>query len=282
MSYLLDKSVNEELKPLFDDWALLAKRKSDIDFKFVIPNYFLVANPEVSIENVIDIISDKLEANGLLKFEGPVHSYFYCLSHDPDEEERVFESFAKFYDIFIKKLCRYGESFGGILAFDITEWIENNACNSKKFLAFLDFMSSIDDETLALFVSRSTNEVKNKEAFQVILTKSRVRSITLGEIDYEDGFEYVDNYFKDRNFKLEEDAIAPMKEIVKFILDVDGNEGLRSLKQLADEVIYDVITGSEKISKIIKTKDLETYTPTGKWGSNFKNSRKKYLGFIGD
>lgn len=281
MDKMFDTTIKNSLAPLFEDWDKILKVRDSLDFKFVLPNYFLMLNPEIYIESVVDQVTSKLEEGNLLDFHGPVHSYLYCLTYSPDEDPN-FESFRNFYDIFFAKLSHYSEPFRGILGIEITEWVENNACDSKKFLAFMDFMSSIDDSTLALFISRSTNKQKNDEALKNLYSKSRVRPIIIGEISLEDGFNYVMNYLDELNFKVERSAEKPLKDVVKFILDCDGNQGIRSLKQFIDDLVYDSITRTSKVSKTISEDLLKRYGPDSKWAKNFKSVRKNYLGLIGE
>lgn len=277
---LLKHSGTEELRKLFDDWSYISSRKNQINFPFVLPNYFLEINPEITVETVIDALTESLETNNLIDFVGPVHSYLYSLTYS-DERDSSFDSFKNFYDVFTKNLSKYGETFRGVLAIDITEWVESAACNSKKFIAFLDFMSSIDDETLAVFISRSSNEAKNNEAFQIVLTKSRVRRIRIGEVKEEEGYQYVMELLAEVTMTVDEDATEDLKSIVSFILSVNGNEGLKSLHQFVDEIIYDKLVSKEENIVVLHKKDIANYLPTSTWASSFKNSRKKYLGLIG-
>ena len=277
---LLCISGMEQLNALVFEWEKIAKRKVNFPIHFYLPNYFLVINPEISVEKVVDELTTNLEKNQLMEFAGPVHSYLYMLTYSSDNDSE-FTSFKNFYEIFIKELSKFGETFKGILAIDITEWIENRSCDSKKFMAFLDFMSSIDKDTMALFISRCTNEDKNRDAYQVVATKSRVRRINIGEVSTKDGLDYLCALFKEGNFKLDDDTISSLKTIVDFIFHVDGNEGLKSLRQLYDQIVYDLLCGDAEDISIITVDNIKKYLPDGEWAKSYKFSRKKYLGLIG-
>lgn len=280
MDKLFDFTIQKSLAPLFKDWDKILAVKDSIDFKFILPNYFIELNPEVFIESVVDAVTEKLENKKLLEFKGPVHSYLYYLTYSKPMDP-TFTSLRDFYDIFFKDLSGYGEPFKGILAIEITEWVEEGECNSEKFLAFMDFMSSIDDSTLTFFISRCKDKEKNENALSVLTSKSRVRPLVIGEINLEDGYNFVMNYLKELNFSVNEGAEAKLKEVVEFILSVDGNQGIRSLKQFADDLVYQVITKEDQLTKVISEEVLTHFSPTSRWGKTYKKNRKNYLGIIG-
>ena len=49
---LLKHSGTEELRKLFDEWSYISSRKSQINFSFVLPNYYLEINPEIEFFDV--------------------------------------------------------------------------------------------------------------------------------------------------------------------------------------------------------------------------------------
>lgn len=267
---------------LLGEWDLVAENKKSRGGKPLLPNLFIEAPSGIAIEESAALLAEYLAERGLMEFEGQSPSYAYFLNYSEPARlgDTSFPSFGAFYEIVEHNLSHYGHPYKGVLAIDITAWVEREATSEEKFLAFLDYMAELDERTLAIFVSTSSNESHNQTAYSNVLTRSRLKRIVLAPLSSELGCSFLEKELAKEGLSLTRESRAILDKTVALIVQSEGNEGAHSLSQLASEIAYSKYLSLSSESKVITPADLARFTPDGEWVKEYTANRKRSYGFF--
>src|SRR5574344_595554 len=219
---------------LLSDWSILAENKKTLGGKPILPNLYVVADRGILFAPLAQELAEFLEAKKVMPFYGKTRSYSFLLTYPSkgiEESNDPFPALRDLYRIVHKDLTYYDKPYQGILIIDITEWVSRGASHEESFQAFLAFMGSLDDDTLAVFVSHESNEKKNAEMAKVIASRMRLKSPKFQIHSEEWGLSVLRDCLLEEGLRLSDEAAAFLKECVRLHLLPPGNQGGRSSEQ---------------------------------------------------
>ena len=278
---LSTKPGYEELR----EWALtlekIGQKKAKFGGNLVLPNYYLSTMDGYDLELVLTCLEKTLEKHSLFTFASSLNHY--CLSLDysyPNESN--FPAFQNLYRAVEDELGRFGVPFVGILMIDITDWVEKGACSEAKFLDFLRYMSDLDERTLAIYVDRSVSGKKSEKAQSTIITKTRIERLELKLKNAQIALEILKNELNELGFTLAKEVEPKLLETMDQILRVDGQEGPWTIRQLAQDIVYNAFKTGDDLNVIVDESVLLPFLPGGTWLREFAAKKNYYMGLVGE
>jgi hypothetical protein len=275
----------KDLTSLLEEWDKIALRIHADSGQIILPNLFVCADPSLDFGDLADKFANYLVSRKLMVFNGKRTSYAYSLSYstpDQDGENLSFPSFQGLYEIVEDQLSRYGEPYQGVLLIDISEWVERQACGEEKFLAFLSYMSDIDDATLAIFFSRSKSANKNADAYQAIYKTTRLKRLSLVPSRNEAGIELVKKELAKQGLSLAPEAEESLGKTIQSLIKLSLASTTRILKQLALDIAYEAFLTSSEKGRTLTLADIARFTPTGEWLKEYASGKKAAYGLVED
>jgi hypothetical protein len=273
----------KDFERLLEEWSILSENKKTLGGKPILPNLYVLADRGILFAPFAQELAEFLEAKKIMPFYGKTRSYSFQLTYPSkgiEESNDPFPALRDLYRIVHKDLTYYDKPYQGILIIDITEWVSRGASHEESFQAFLAFMGSLDDDTLAVFVSHESNEKKNAEMAKVIASRMRLKSLKFQIHSEEWGLSVLRDCLLEEGLRLSDEAAAFLKESVKLILLSPGNEGETSLQQLALDIAYGKYISIGGNSGVVEKNDVLSYGPTSEWISNFKSLRRERYGLM--
>lgn len=263
----------------------MAANKKAYGGKPILPNLFVAAPQGILFAPFAAELAVFLQEKKVMPFYGKTLSYSYQLAYPPkgaEESTNPFPALRSFYGLVKKELVFYDKPYQGLLCIDISDWVSRSACKEDAFQAFLSFMASLDDDTLAIFVSHETSEKKNQEAHKMIASRLRCKRINLKVLSPDWGLDVLEKSLADEGLSLSGEAKDYLKESIRLILSSPGNEGATSIGQLGLDIAYSKYTSRNGASSVVELNDVVDYGPNSAWITNFKALRRQAYGLMGE
>jgi hypothetical protein len=249
------------------------------DFSMPIPNLFFEVKSSFEALPIIDSLQKYLENDlQIMRFSPENKVFAFCLDYSPEDDVKGFPAFKEFYKVITKDLMKFGHPYYGILAIDISQWIDHASLEEpleKKFGAFLDFMSNLDDETLAVFISQSTNEDKNDFFFREINKTGRTRRMKLAFYDVANSLTYISKYVQKAGLEMTPESQELLKPLLKSIISTNKIDCYLILQNLARDIVFDKLSCSDFASPQITKEDLKRFASGGEWDEYFSKTNTK-------
>jgi hypothetical protein len=287
--YAISKTAKElglkELQSLLKDWEALAENKKVYGGKPILPNLYVVAPQGILFTPFAEQLALYLNERKIMPFYGKTLSYSYQLTYPPkgaEETNNPFPALRYLYQVIRKELVYYDKAYQGLLCIDITDWVSRSASKEDPFQAFLSYMGTLDDDTLAIFVSHESAEKKNQEAFKTIASRLRIKRVNVSVSSPDWGLGVLNEALDQEGLKLSKEAADYLKESIRLILLSPGNEGANSIEQLALDIAYSKYISPSGASPIIEMADVLAYGPNSAWIANFKAIRRSAYGLMGE
>ena len=245
----------------------------------ILPNFYCAIDNGFDFEPFLGALARTLDTKNLMDFTGPVPYYVFDLAYSEPHDPRFF-SFAELYDVIATKLSRFSHPYGGVLAIDITDWVVRGATNEKKFLDFLSYMADIDEKTMAVFLDCSGEAAKSQNAFQTILSKTRLERLEF-HITEKEGILILEDMLAKSNFKLEKKAREELEKTLKAALATKGSEGFKTIRQLAEDIIYYAFTKEGELDTELSLSDIAPFAENGEWIANYAAKKSFLVGLLG-
>lgn len=271
---------SSDLLKVCSDWKKVAAAVEDHP-PVVLPNYYLSLAPGFDLDELLAPMAAFLEDHQLMEFAGPVKYYEFYLNYSRPEDPQ-FTSFLELYNVVNDDLSKYSEPFGGILAVDISDWVENDACTSKKFREFLAFMSDLDPRTLALFVDNSGKPALRDKAIRLLKTKTRLDYVSIGLDKPEKALQLLNDDLAGIGLSLSEEAQKALLSTLSIVIKTPGNEGPKTIAQLSEDISYEVALHGRPLKDPLSLEDVAYFKVDGPWIKTFKENKSRQGGLFGE
>jgi hypothetical protein len=262
---LLNMKGYEALHQAIKVWEIVKKNivTSTEDAQIFLPNYFWVADQGTPIQALIRIFSDRLHELGIMPFSNSRLHIEFILEYDKLDHQ--FESFERLYNLLEHGLSQFGEPFAGVLMIDITEWIEQDACNDRRFLRFLDYLTQRDDIQMIVLYSECNKVMFVKHAEAIISSRLRIRTIRINHPEAETFLQKMLEIVDKLGLTIDGGAQSVLLETISKAIKKRGFNGLFTIKSLAKELTYEKYRQPSFERSVITLEDIADFTPTGRW-----------------
>ena len=262
---LLNMKGYEALHDAIKVWDTIQKNMvTDVeDAKIFLPNYFWVADAGTPVQGLVHIISNKLFSMGIMPFSNSRLSVEFVLEYDA--HDRQFEAFERFYNLLEHGLSQYGEPFAGVLMIDITEWVEHDACNEKRFLRFLDYLTQRDDIQMIILYSECNKVIYVKRAEAVIASRLRIRTIRIKHPEADVFLQKALELIEKLGLSVDDAVQDVLLETIRRAMRKRGFNGLFTIRALAKEILYEKYRQTTYKTPTVTMADIADFKPGGRW-----------------
>lgn len=268
---------------LLADWDVLAHNKDQEGAGILLPNLFVNVDPGTELTPFCRYLADFLKERRLMPFEGKCPFYLFSLyySGSGENERNQFPAFEALYDIVRHKINRFARPYQGLIVVDITSWVNLGATSEEKFGDFLAFMSTLDEDTLALFVSSVNNAKLNEEAYRSLVKRSRLKSIDLRLKDPELGLSFLRGELAKQGLQLSEEASHYLEASVQALLAARSGPLRQCLSQLALDISYAKYLNPGVDKHTLSLDDVRFFGADGDWVKAYTANHKNSYGLLG-
>ncbi|MCR4562239.1 MAG: hypothetical protein K5694_03445 [Bacilli bacterium] len=282
--------VDDGLKKLLEKWQIISERRATSEGVPLLPNIFLECSNAFEIQEFVTNLGVFLSEQRIMDFDGKALSYYYVLDYSRSSKENskdietmeslTFPGFTHFYTVIKEQLTRFGKPYRGVLAIDITDWIEGRHYDEIKFHDFLAFMHDNDECTLAVFISKCRDASKNSDAFKEIAATSRLIRIKADHADVSLFLNQFKELIHEKGLELDKES---EKVITETIVAVSENKYVdihHFLSELSVDLAYNKFIDSAD-DKVIHGDEVDYYKKDGEFVSAYLSSGNYGYGFKG-
>lgn len=281
-SDLLNLPGYVEVKEMLETWEIVANNIKDHleDGKVIIPNYLFVVTPGSGTSHLIEVLADKLFELGLMPFSNQRKAIEFLLEYQEDKDS--FDAFERLFNLLEHGLSQFGEPFAGVLAIDITDWVEKLACDDKRFIRFLHYLIKRDDIQMIIFITncQKPNHVKDCEA--VISSIIRIEKIQVKQNTSESLVEKLSDYLKLLGLTINAEGKPILIEMISSLVKETNFNGLKTIKNLAKDITFKKYSQLNGNINTVSIEDLEYFSIKGQWLKRFKSGFYKKKDYDGE
>ena len=233
-------------------------------------NYLLISKRGGGITTLVKTFAEYLNAAKAIEFCGTVKSFEFKLEYIAPE--LYFSELTRLNNA-ISGFAGYNRFYKGIICININEWLDH--IGESHFMKFLNYISSNNDKLLAIFCIHSDTKNKLEAVESVLASHLRIDSLTLRFPDENELVELMESqYIQDKGFSFTEDAKTLLSETIKEIASENQFNGFKSIVQLSNDILFNIITTDWGGNKHISADMLSCYSKD----SNYVKRTKTRIG----
>lgn len=203
-----------------------------------LPNYLLVARRGGGVSTCVNALAEYLYSAKIIEFTGVVKHFEYKLAYiDPD----AYFSELAILDNTLSEIAGHHRYFRGLACIDIDEWVQHT--NEVHFYKFLEYIEDRNDKFLAILCIHADNKRVVESLESSLSSYIRFESVTLRFPTAEELVDFIEKVcFKQHGFYLSDDARALLMESIGSIINGKHFNGFTTIKQLANDILYSLLT----------------------------------------
>lgn len=269
----------EDIRVVLDEWKFIANnfKNNPHEGNMFLPDYLMVASPGSGVSTLLNMMSEYLYELGLVQFSLPTKFFEFLLEYEP--QDRNFNAFKRYYNLVEYQISQFGRAFEGVICIDITEWVEAKACLDKRFIRFMEYLTQKDDKQVVIFLCNCCDELLVKEAESVIISFMRLRRINLKTNKVTDLMMRLNEYLEKMGLVLSDEAYQDLVKTLNIAINEKAFDGLKSIQQLAKDIIYEKYRLSQVNDNIINSKDIIRFQTDGEWLKQLRRNVKRSIGY---
>jgi hypothetical protein len=197
-------------------------------------------------------------AEKVIEFTGRVKYFEFKLAYIlPDQ---FFSELSRLNNT-ITEIAGHHRFFRGIACMNIDEWIGHTS--EPHFHKLLEFIAKQNDKILYI-ITVHTNNKRVMDAIESSLsTRIRFEKVSMRFPNTDEIVSFIeDKYFGKHKFILTDDARALIKESIETVIGGKNFNGFTTIKQLANDIIYE----------LLKSDELSGYEISGDMLNGFKHN----------
>jgi len=269
----------DEFKAMVKRLDIFLKNKEAYSLTDVsLPNYLWVARRGGGISTLVKTFAEYLYAARAIEFCGTVKSFEFKLDYIAPE---TFFSELTRLDNTISGFAGHNRFYKGVSCINIDEWLEHT--NEDHFTKLLNYISSNSEKLLVIFCILNDDKNVIGAVESALSSHIRFESLSLRFPDSNELVELVESrHIQDKGFTLTRSAKTLLRETIEEIAAGKNFNGFKSISQLANDILYNILTTDFGDSKHISADMLSC---CGKDSNYVKRARsqigvKKVIGFL--
>jgi len=233
-----------------DDYKAMAKRLRKFQQnseKFAVsgvtlPNYLWIAKRGGGVSTRVNALAEYLYEAQLVAFSGKFKFFEFRLGYDRPNE--AFSELTRLNNVILEVAGRH-RYFRGIACINIDEWLEHT--DEPHFSTFLDFLAANNDKVMVVFNIHTTNKRIIESAESVISSYLRLETVRLKFPRTAVLLEIIEQkYIAQHGFSFTEDAKQLLSESIREISNGKHFHGFITIRQLANDILYSILTSDLK------------------------------------
>lgn len=215
-----------------------------------LPNYIFVADPGCGVSTSLDQLTRLLRENGLFRFAGE-RPFFEWMLGKPGSEwsvERLLDR--------IRTMAGFHNRFRGVIGLEMEKWTDAEM-KDPDFQKLLDLVDDKRNEILFVFVLPARTDDELNDMINAIRMAAPAEIIHFASPTEEEMAEYLKVFLNRKGFGISNQAFRELPGMMKKLRESPQFEGLGTLDDLADEIIYRVCSGGRINETTILSDDLD-------------------------
>lgn len=218
-----------------------------------LPNYVFISDPGCGITTHLEMLTRLLQENNLFRFAGE-QPFFEWMLKKSDSAWTIEHLLDR-----INVMAGFHNRFMGVIGLELGVWSENEVKNST-FQRLLELMNSKKDQILFVLVLYSQPDNSLDEMINVIRNNSPVEIIHFHTPTSEQLAEYLKDFLFRKGFGISKQAYREIPAILDRLRLAPGFDGLSTISNLADEIIYHICSSDRINETTILRDDLDFIT----------------------
>jgi len=203
-----------------------------------LPNYLWVARRGGGVSTCANALAEYLYSAKIIEFTGVVKYFEYKLAYiEPD----AYFSELSVLDNTLSEIAGHHRYFRGLACIDIDDWVQHT--NEVHFHKFLEYIEDRNDKVLAILCIHADNKRVVESLESSLSSYIRFESVTLRFPNADELVEFIEtDCFKQQGLYLTDDAKSLLAESIESIINGKHFNGFTTIKQLANDIIYNLLT----------------------------------------
>lgn len=216
-------------------------------------SYLISINRGNGLTTVLSIMADALKKSGLVEFSGKCDYIEWKLDYSENPNE--FDSFGRF----LQRIERVGSEFKGLVAFDVSEWLDH--LGEKRFDILLRYVWENRGDMVFVFTVPFVERSVLDKLYDRIEDIISVRVMKFPPFSDEEYFRFFVSQLSKYGISVSDDAYS------SFVLKITSEKndgkfyGFNTVKKIVSEMLYSIIAeaskNSNEIPKTIYGADLD-------------------------
>ena len=266
----------DEFKQLADRLQQVAENRKRLHgVEISLPNYIFVTDPGCGITTHLRQLTRLLQENNLFRFAGEQPFFEWMLKRsDPNWTiEHLVDR--------INVMAGFHNKFMGVIGLELDVWSESEV-KGGAFQRLLDLIDSKKDLVLFVLILPAKSDDSPEEMINAIRSTSPVEIIHFHTPTSEQLAEYLKNFVNRKGFSVSNQAYRELPAILDRLRNSPGFDGLSTISNLADEIIYHNCSSGRVNEATILKDDLDFITKDDGYLSRLaKKKDVRRIGFGG-
>ena len=266
----------DEFKQLAERLQQVAENRKRLHgVEISLPNYIFVTDPGCGITTHLRQLTRLLQENNLFRFAGEQPFFEWMLKKsDPNWTiEHLVDR--------INVMAGFHNKFMGVIGLELDVWSESEI-KSSAFQRLLDLIDSKKDLILFVLILPAKSENSSDDMINAVRSNSPVEIIHFHTPTSEQLAEYLKNFMTRKGFSISNQAYRELPAILDRLRAMSGFDGLSTISNLADEIIYHICSSNRINDTTILKDDLDFITREGGYLSRLaKKKDVRRIGFGG-
>jgi len=234
-----------------------------------LPNYLWLLKRGGGLSTCVNAFAEYLYAAKIIEFSGTVKYFEFIPAYtNPDT---YFSELTRLNNI-VSEIAGHYRHFKGIACIILDEWI--NHTDEANFLNIFDYIANHNDKLLAVFCVHTNDKTTIERIQSAIIRYMRFETISLGFPNAVELAEFIETkYFKTSDFHFAEDAKRLLIESIGSIIEGKNFNGFVTIKQIANDILYSLLTSDLSASKIT-SKMISNFEKDSDYISRIKSAGK--------
>ena len=212
-----------------------------------LPNYLWTIRRGGGVSSSVNAFAEYLYAAKIINFTGIVKYFEFIPAYTAPDAH--FSELTRLNNT-ISEIAGHYRFFRGIACIIIDEWLDHTG--EAHFLNIFDYIANHNDKILAVFCVHTDNKRSIAQVEAAIASYMRVETVHFKFPCADELVEFIERkYFSPGNFVLTQDAKSLLAESLAEIIPGRNFNGFVTVKQLANDILYSLLTtklGGIKIS----------------------------------
>lgn len=230
----------DEFKALAQKLCSISENRKTLTASQIrLPNYLFAVAPGCGATTHLQLLVKLLAEMELFRFEGDKKCFEWIIDRNAFEREGSFDRLLNQ----LKAAAGFRHSFYGAIGIDINDWCENP--QSQKLNRLLDFCEDMREQILFVFII----DLYEEDTVSAVMNRlSREMPVELVHFPMPTAQQLMlsmNDFISDRGFSLTAEAKQVLETVMPRLMKAKGFDGLQTLDNLADEIVYQFCSGGK-------------------------------------
>jgi hypothetical protein len=254
------KGMND-FKDVIEQWHRLSEnmRKFNAKKAPTLPNLLWASDNGMDLEDITNLLTGFVyEEQNLLDFYGAVQDLDYFMEYVPNGEE--FHEIDKIAEK-IRGAAGFRSEYRGIMAIDVSEWIEH--FQEENFIEVLKYLQSISSDILYIFQIPNFNPQAVEQLTQILALFFHIQPIEMKLPEAAELAEYTKDLLLQYGLTLDTEAEQMLTNSVARLKEDQYFAGYTLLDRMASDIAYSIFTSTPPYDGLVTKGMITAFAPDG-------------------